>query len=107
MDEALSELFFDVGLQVGHFVVVVHPVDDEVGVPGGHALDLEEVVEELQRLLPEVVSEELETHQIRVVREGLSEERQAEVVYLVVGHVHVQQRLVLRDRLRNGLRTVV
>ena len=39
--------------------------------------------------------------------EGLREQRQAEVVNIVVGHVDVDQALIYGDRLCDGFRTVV
>ena len=69
-------LCLDVSLQVGHFEVIVDPVDDEVGEPGVRAARLEQFIEKLQAFLSEVVAEYFETHEVCVLREGLSEQRQ-------------------------------
>ncbi len=56
-------LSLNVCLQVRHLEVIVDPVDDEIGEPWGLSRGLEQLIEEGEALLPEVVTEDLETHQ--------------------------------------------
>ena len=92
-------LLLDVGLEVGHLEVVVDPVDNEVGEPGGLSWRLEQLVEQLQALLSEVVPENLHTHEGRVVEQTLSQEGQPVVLDIVVGHIQVDQALILGNSL--------
>lgn len=78
---------FDVCLEVSHFKVVVHPVNNEVREPGILTLALEQPAEQFKAVLPEVISEHFEAHEGVVLREGLGEQSQTEVINLVVGHV--------------------
>lgn len=100
-------LLLDVGLEVGHLEVVVDPVDHEVGEPGGLSRGLEQLIEELQTLLPEVVPEHFETHQCRVVEQTLCQERQPVILDVVVCHIQVHQTLILGNSLCKSLSTVV
>jgi len=53
----------DVGFKVCHLEMVVHPVDHEVREPRGLSRRLEQLVKQLQALLPEMVPVDFETHQ--------------------------------------------
>ena len=88
--------------------MIIDPVDNEIGEPGGLSGGLEELIEKLKRLLAEVIAEDLEAHQGgAVVEQRLCEECQAEVLDVVVGRVQVDQGLVLGDCLSQGLGSVV
>jgi hypothetical protein len=43
--------------------VIIDPVYYEVGEPGSLSGSLEQLVEQLKRLLPEVIAEDLEAHE--------------------------------------------
>lgn len=87
--------------------MIIHVVHYEVGKPGVLPGCLEQFIEEVQALLPEMVSEDLEGHDGRVVKERLREKSQAVVFYIVIGHVQVDQGFVLGESLRNCLGTIV
>ena len=55
-------LAFDVCLDVGHFEVIVYPVNNEVWEPWVLPTDLEKFIEKLEALLSEVVAENFEAH---------------------------------------------
>ena len=88
--------------------MVVHPVHHEIGEPGGLSRSLEKLVEELEALLTEVVAEDLEGHQGgSVVEQRLCQEGQTVIIDVVVCQIDVHQRLILGNRLREGLRAIV
>ena len=88
-------LLLDVGLQVGHLEVIIDPVDYEVGEPWGLSWCLEKLLKKLQTLLAEVISENFETHQSRIMEETLSKESQAVIFHIIVSQVQVHKRLIL------------
>jgi hypothetical protein len=100
-------LIFNIGFQVGHFEMVVDPVDYEVGEPRILSLALKKATEKLEALLAEVVTENFKGHEGLITCERLSEKCQAEVIYLVVAHVNVNQTLVHGDCLSNSFGTIV
>ena len=100
-------LTLNIGLDVSHLKVVVHPVDNKVREPWVLSSNLEQLVEELQALLSEVVAEDFETHQGLVLSEGLSKERQSHVVDLIISHIQMNQAPVDSDCLSNGFRSIV
>lgn len=87
--------------------MVIDPVDDEIWVPGWLSIFIEQLVESLQTFLPEVVSEDLETHQCLIMAQGLGKEIQAEIVDLVVSHIDMEKRFVLGNSLSDGFSSVV
>jgi len=88
--------------------VVIHPVNGEVGEPGVLPLSLEHhLVEQHQRILTKVVSEDLERHQSLIVEQTLSEESKAKVIDLVVSHVNVDETFVDCQGLSNGFSPIV
>ena len=56
-------LILDVSLKISHLEVIIDPVYYEVGEPGSLSGSLEQLVEQLKRLLPEVIAEDLEAHE--------------------------------------------
>jgi hypothetical protein len=74
--------------------VIINPVDNEVREPRVFSLSLEQFIEEFQGVLPKVVSEYFEGHQSGVVEETLSKECKTEVIYFIVSHIDMDQRLV-------------
>ena len=105
--DAEVRLPLNVGLQVGHLKVVVHPVDNEVRKPRVLARTLKQTTEQLETVLAEVVAEDLEGHEGLVLGESLCEQRQSEVIYIVVAHVDVHQTLIHSYCLRDCLNAVV
>ena len=105
--EVVVVLSFDVGLEVSHLKVVVDPVNHEIREPRIGSTSLEEFIEQLEAVLSEVVTKYFETHQSLVLGKGLSEESQTHIVYLVVSHVQVDQRLVNCNSLSDGLGSIV
>lgn len=63
----------DVCFQVGHLVVIIHPVDHKIGEPRILSGSLKQLVKQFQTLLSKVVSEDFEGHQSAVVEERLGE----------------------------------
>ena len=100
-------LLLDVGLQVGHLEVIIDPVDYEVGEPWGLSWCLEKLIKQLQTLLAEVISENFETHQCRVVEQTLCQEGQAVILYIIVGQIQVHQTLILGNSLCKSFCTIV
>jgi len=66
--DAEVRLPLDVGLQVGHLKVVVHPVDNEVRKPRVLARTLKQITEQLETVLAKVVTKDLEGHEGLVLR---------------------------------------
>jgi hypothetical protein len=60
-------LTFNIGFKVGHFEVVIYPIDDEIWEPWILSASLEELVEQLETFLSKVVAKYLETHQCLVL----------------------------------------
>ena len=88
--------------------MIVDPVNDKVGEPGCLSGSLEQFEEELKGLLAEVVTEDLEGHQGgAVVEKGLCQESQTVVLDFVVGQVNMHKLFILRNRLGEGLGTIV
>lgn len=58
--DAEVSLLFNVGFQVRHLEVIVHPVDNEVRKPWVLALALEKTTEQFEAVLAEMVSKNLE-----------------------------------------------
>lgn len=108
MDVYLQVRFlFYVRLQVPHLEVVVHPIGHKVWEPLVLPRPLKQRAEQLQRLLSEVISEDLERHKSLVKVESLCEERQSKVVDVVVGQVEMHEALVDSERLCESLCSVV
>jgi hypothetical protein len=87
--------------------VIVHPIDNEIRKPWILSFTFKQTAEKFETVLSKVVTEDLKGHECLVLSEGLGEERKAEVVNIVVGHVDVDQTLVDGEGLGDGLRAVV
>ena len=98
---------FNICFQVGHLKVVVDPVDHEIGEPGVLSSNLEKLVEELEALLAEVVSEDFEAHESLVLGEGLGEEGETHVIDLIITHIQVDQTFVDCDGLSYSFGTII
>jgi hypothetical protein len=64
----------NVGFEVCHLEVIVHPVYYKVREPWVFSTSLKQFIEELQALLTKIVAEYFETHQSLVLAQGLSEQ---------------------------------
>ena len=105
--DAQIALILDVSLKICHLVVIIDPVDDEVGEHRVLSFCFEDLTEQGEGFLAEVVAEELEGHEGGVLGQCLCEQRQTHVIDLVVCEVQVDERLIDGESLSNGLSTVV
>jgi len=92
--ESKVTLTFNICLQVGHLEMIIDPVHNEVWEPRVLSTSLEQFVEKLQALLPEVIAKDFEAHKRLVLREGLSEQGKTHVVCLIISHVQVDKTFV-------------
>lgn len=76
----------DIGLQVRHFEVVIHPVDYEVG-EWVFSVAVKQLAEQFETLLAEIVAEEFVGQQGLVLNKRLSQQSETQVIDSVVSHV--------------------
>lgn len=94
-------------LDLSHLDLIVHHICRKIPKCSHLLHPLRQLVELPQRLLPEIVKVQLQRHQAVVRLQRLRQHLQPVIVDTVVGQVQVNQRPVLRKRLRNRLGSIV